>query len=170
MLAAHGYIDPVLPNHSDTAGMVFAALQLSSDPQTPEPGTGSGKEQQTDLRGRLDGSTILLVEDEALVAMDIELALGDAGAHVLGPAASLSRALEIARDSKRIDGAILDIDLGGEDALPLAELLTARSVPLLFHTGVGGREHMVARFPQAGIRRKPVAIDELLNDLAALMG
>lgn len=111
----------------------------------------------------LDGTRILLVEDEALVAMEIEAALEDAGAIVVGPAASFDAAYAQAQ-SADIDAAILDVDLGGREVFPAAELLDRRGIPFLFHT---------ANVPRDGFAGRPVCVKpvepghliRILNDI-----
>lgn len=77
---------------------------------------------------------ILLVEDDYLIAAAMQLGLEDAGAHVVGPAASVGDALALL-DSEPVDGAILDVSLNNEKVYPVAEILTARGIPFIFTTG-----------------------------------
>jgi CheY-like chemotaxis protein len=79
---------------------------------------------------------ILVVEDEALVAMLVEDALTDAGFAVLGPARSVAQALEMLRGAAP-DAAVLDLNLGGENSLAVAEALAARGIPFVVATGYG---------------------------------
>jgi len=79
---------------------------------------------------------ILVVEDEALVAMLVEDALLDAGFVVIGPARTVSQALEMLKADPP-DAAVLDLNLGGENSLSVAEALTARGIPFLVATGYG---------------------------------
>ncbi|NOG74170.1 response regulator [Roseicella sp. DB1501] len=84
----------------------------------------------------LDGLRVLVVEDEAMVAMLFEDTLADLGCTVVGPAASVAEALDIiGRDT--IDVALLDMDLAGEASHPVADALTARGVPFAFVSGYG---------------------------------
>jgi CheY-like chemotaxis protein len=78
---------------------------------------------------------ILLVEDEYMIAMDMEHELRSMGRTVLGPVPSLDEAQQVADSEPRIDLAILDLNLGGERAYPLADKLIDRGVPLIFITG-----------------------------------
>ena len=73
---------------------------------------------------------VLIVEDEPIIAIDLQCGLEDALAEVVGPARALRHALELAQ----IDGitaAIVDLQLKNEDVAPLIELLVHRRVPLL---------------------------------------
>lgn len=164
--------DPRRPDPADPRGYALAAASHGTPPSGAGPNGTSGADgtRGGNPHRRLDGACILLVEDQAMVAMDIEYALEDAGAQVLGPAVSLDQAIELAQIHTRIDAAILDVDLGGEDVTPLAELLSARAVPFLFHTSAGPEAGLARRFPEARLRLKPVAAEDLLDELAALLG
>jgi len=86
----------------------------------------------------LSGKRLLVVEDEAFVALMLEAILEGFGCDVVGVAGTLSRGLEYAADEAlAIDGAVLDINLGGEKVFPVAERLLARGVPFIFCTGYG---------------------------------
>jgi CheY-like chemotaxis protein len=86
----------------------------------------------------LDGLSVFLVEDEALVAMLVEDMLSDHGCTVVATAARLEEALTRARDrSLHFDIAILDLNLAGESTFPVAQLLAQRGVPFAFATGYG---------------------------------
>ena len=86
----------------------------------------------------LAGTRIFVVEDETLVAMLLEDMIGDLGGTIMGSASRVSRALEIvAERASDIDLAVLDVNLGGEEAFPIAEALAERGVPFAFSTGYG---------------------------------
>jgi len=71
---------------------------------------------------------VLVVDDEALIAMLIEDMLLDLGCKVVGPAYQLSEAVALARDSE-IDCAILDLNLEGKPTLAVARVLRSRNIP-----------------------------------------
>ena len=79
---------------------------------------------------------ILVVEDEALVAMLVEDALLDAGFGVLGPAATVEEALALL-DRETPDAVVLDLNLAGETSTPVADRLAARGIPYVIATGYG---------------------------------
>ena len=86
----------------------------------------------------LNGLRLLVVEDEALVAMALEDMLDSLGCVVVDVAGTVSRGVALAADNAlSLDGAILDINLGGEKVYPVAEKLAARGVPFVFCTGYG---------------------------------
>src|SRR3712207_9283677 len=85
---------------------------------------------------KLAGRRILIVEDEALVAMLVEDALLDAGAEVIGPVATVAEAMALL-DSAAPDAAGLDLKLAGETSRPVAHVLATRGGPFSAGTGSG---------------------------------
>lgn len=87
----------------------------------------------------LAGSTILVLEDEPIIGLALEDMLTGEGAFVL-----LASGMEEARQlvaSRRIDSAILDVNVHGVQSYPVALLLAERNVPFIFATGYGDRSH-----------------------------
>ncbi len=107
------------------------------------------------------GNRILLVEDEVLVAMMMRDLLGELGLSVIGPFSRLSEAM-VAAVHDEIDGAIIDINLGGEFVYPVADVLVARKIPFVFVTGYGV-ESIESRFGSVPIVKKPVQRPVLQN-------
>jgi CheY-like chemotaxis protein len=85
---------------------------------------------------RASGLRVLLVEDENLVALLLEDMLAELGHTVVGPVARLDKALETAQ-REAFDVAILDVNINGEEAYPIAEVLASRGIPFVFSTGYG---------------------------------
>jgi CheY-like chemotaxis protein len=108
---------------------------------------------------------VLVVEDEALVAMLIEDQLSDLGYEIVGPAATAAQAVALC-ERERVDTAVLDINLGGgQRSDPVAELLSERDIPFVFVTGYG--KHGVAeRFKGTAVLQKPFTKDQLEAVLA----
>lgn len=79
---------------------------------------------------------ILLVEDEALIALHMEELVSDLGHQVAATAMRLAEALEMAAHCE-LDFAILDVNLAGATSFPVADVLSRRGVPYLFATGYG---------------------------------
>ncbi len=129
-----------------------------------------GEERTTSLGqslGALAGKRILVVEDEAIVGMEIELALEDLGAIVGGPVPTLAGAIEAA-EAGDYSAAILDIDLEGQEVYPAARILMRRGIPFVFHTGHGNREELRDEFPASPVCNKPVRSQYLLAKVAEL--
>ena len=97
---------------------------------------------------------VLLVEDEALVAMMIQEFLNECGRAVIGPISTAVEALATAQQGD-FDGAILDINLGDGMAYPVAEILAARGVPFVFLTGYEA-DTVDDRFSEVPILQKPI--------------
>jgi len=114
---------------------------------------------------RLKGVRLLLVEDEAMVAMLLEDMLGDLGCDLVGPAGSVSEAMELACADPSIAAAILDVNVGGEPIYPVAEALRTRGVPFVFITGYGASE-IDGRFTDALTVQKPFSMPMLCDTLA----
>jgi CheY-like chemotaxis protein len=79
-------------------------------------------------------SNVLVVEDEAIIALDLQGILTCAGYRVIGPVASIAEALPVLID-RRLDAAILDINLGSHTVYPVADKLAGAQVPFVFVTG-----------------------------------
>ena len=88
------------------------------------------------IDGALQDLRVLVVEDEALVAMLLEDMLEDMGCTLAASASNLAQAVDAARDSE-VDVAILDMNLAGKPVLPVAEVLAERGKPFIFATGYG---------------------------------
>jgi len=88
---------------------------------------------------------VLLVEDAALIAMQIEAMLEEAGCEVIGPASRVAAALKLVQ-AEAIDAAVLDVDLDGTPSWDVADALTARSIPFLLATGYSWDEALPERF------------------------
>ena len=109
---------------------------------------------------------ILLVEDEALVALAAEDALLDAGYVVVGPADRLESALFLA-ESEELDAAVLDVNLAGVYVWPVADALDARSVPFVLLTGFGKGLDLPPSCQRHPVIAKPLKPQDLLVALKA---
>lgn len=110
---------------------------------------------------------VLVVEDEALLALTLEDWLRDWGFDVVGPAMTLTAARELA-GSAAIDAAILDVNLVGESSYPVAELLARRGIPYAFATGYGQAAEEAAG-PTIQVLHKPYRGEELRAVVTSLL-
>lgn len=112
---------------------------------------------------------VLIVEDEALVAMLIEDMLTDLGHEVAGVAARVEQAQILARESE-IDLAMLDLNLSGQRTDSVAHVLAARGIPFVFATGYGaaGVEDDIWR--DVPVLQKPFQIEDLARAIARVSG
>jgi two-component SAPR family response regulator len=102
----------------------------------------------------VSGNRILVVEDEALVAIAIREALEEQGYTVIGPCNRITDAM-VALRHNRVDAAVLDVNLGDVSVYPLADTLVAESIPFIFVTGYGSEE-LDRRFLTVPILQKPI--------------
>jgi len=135
--------------------------RLAATPPAREPATPSGAAET------LRGKRVLVIEDEVLVAMDIEAALQDAGFEVVGQAGSLVQARRLI-GSTQCDAVLLDANLGGAPVDELAAMLQQRGVPFAFATGYG-REGVPEPFRDRPVLPKPFASEQLLEMMRQLL-
>jgi CheY-like chemotaxis protein len=114
----------------------------------------------------LAGRRIFLVEDEAIIALAIEDMLIALGCAVVGPALSVREAEGLAREAA-LDGAVLDINLGGASSGPIAAILRQRAIPFCFSTGYGSAE-LPAEFGEVPLLQKPYSTESLAAVLRRL--
>lgn len=115
----------------------------------------------------LAGLRILLLEDEFLIAMDVELLCRDHGAAeviIKGSAGELDEPIE------DFDVAIIDLMLGGTSTLPFAKRLRERGKPFVFASGLAGDDELLATFPDVRVVGKPYAGADLVEAVAAAAG
>jgi DNA-binding response OmpR family regulator len=115
----------------------------------------------------LAGRRALLVEDEGGVALLIEDMLFDLGCELAGSAARFNRACEMAR-SAAADFAVLDVNLDGEPAFPVARILRDRKIPFVFSTGYGAAG-MPLEFNGIPVLTKPFVLEELRQAIRAAL-
>jgi CheY-like chemotaxis protein len=114
-----------------------------------------------------EGASVLIVEDQWLIAYDTAARLQDAGYQVVGPVPSVAAALRLV-ESHKIDAALLDIQLNGETSLPVAAALQARGIPFAFLSGFGPADVPEA-FRDCTFVPKPATDAAILAAVAELM-
>ncbi len=113
----------------------------------------------------LTGLRIFAVEDESLVAIQLEDILEDLGCVVAGFAMRVDRALEMLDATPAIDAAILDMNIAGVKVYPVAERLRERRIPIVFATGYG-LNGIEAEWHVYPILQKPYTVDQIGRALA----
>ena len=109
-----------------------------------------------------------MIEDESLIAMELEDMLEDMGHEVVGLAGTLERSLQLVEThGGSVDAVVLDANLGGASAAPVAAALRERDIPFLVASGYEETElrHLGIEGPRVG---KPYQADEIDFALAAL--
>jgi CheY-like chemotaxis protein len=107
---------------------------------------------------------ILVVDDEPLVALLIADWLVELGYHVVGPLAKVAEAMRCVEEG-RLDGALLDVNLGTGDSFSLADAVRAKGIPLAFITG-NASGSLPPRFSGLPVLGKPFEF-EAMQALAA---
>lgn len=105
-----------------------------------------------------DAPSVLVVEDEALIALDLEATLCEAGWRVIGPAGTLARAEALAA-AERPDAACLDLNLGTDTSHDLARALLRDGVRVIF---ISGRDARALPDDLSGVPVLGKPIDEAL--------
>lgn len=114
---------------------------------------------------------IMIVEDEALVALMVEDLLTDFGCEISGSFGAVDEALAYLKDAAApppaLDGAVLDVNIGGTMVFPVAERLRAAGIPFVFATGYGALPRQ--GFEDVVVLNKPINPD-LLRDAVERFG
>ena len=118
----------------------------------------------------LAGSRVLVVEDEALIAMGISAMLTEADGEPVGPAASVREARQLIRDVIVLDAAVLDVNLADGSVTPILEALSARGIPTVIYTGGVVPEDVRRRHPDLIALSKPVLPARLIGELRKAIG
>ncbi len=116
----------------------------------------------------MSSKRILIVEDEALISMNMEDMIMDEGYVVVGPAGSVKDALHLISTDTVIDCALLDVNLRGETVYPVAEELVRRRVPFAFTSGYG-HAGIDPRFTDRVVLPKPIDRDRLVSFIRAAL-
>ena len=103
----------------------------------------------------LNQNPVLIVEDNAFVALDLSIAVEDLNGTVIGPAGSVAEALSLIKAHK-ISAAVLDCQLSDRDVTPVALLLIGRGVPFVIHSGTGLPPELVDAHPDLPVLSKPL--------------
>ena len=113
----------------------------------------------------LSGKRCLVLDDEFLIALDIQQTLELAGAAYVAAVATVPEALRLLRSKPDFNLAVLDVKLSGRDpnSLGVAALLAAKGTPFIFLTGMRVDDVHSRQFPHAPVIEKPYDATTLLN-------
>jgi DNA-binding response OmpR family regulator len=112
---------------------------------------------------------ILVVEDDVLIAMELEERLGEMGYEVLGPAHTLEAAAEQIA-AQRPDAALLDANLNGRSSVELGAALAEQGVPVAFCTGYDALKGAPPSLANAPVLIKPIPDTTLKATLQQMLG
>ncbi|MGA0603691.1 HWE histidine kinase domain-containing protein [Caulobacter sp. KR2-114] len=138
-----------------------AAIEAERPAEPRQASTGGGGPD--DIRG----VKVLVVEDAVLLAIELESGLTEAGAEVVGVAATLDEAQAML--ALQFDVAVLDANLNGESVTPVAAALAARGQPFIFATGYRDADITTEAF-DAPVVRKPYNVHQIAAALLQAMG
>jgi len=110
---------------------------------------------------------ILVVEDEAIIAIDVAAALEDSGYEVIGPVGSVYEALQLL-DKVQCHGAVVDVDLAGETADPVAERLMKAGIPFVTVSG-SSRDTAGKAYENSPFLTKPILTQRLIGHMTNLL-
>ena len=154
--------DLALPVHS-VAMRLGPSSEGAARPQAASSAAGRGG---VDLAGK----SLLIVEDETFVALELKFTVEDAGGVALGPFYRLKPAMDFfSRREATIDAALLDVNLAGASVFPLARRLAERGVPIVFNTANADMPQIARDFPGAHICMKPVPPQAVLASLRRML-
>lgn len=124
--------------------------------------------RRNDAHGLLHDLRILVVEDETIIAMELQSTFEDEGAEVVGPAFTLKQGMELAIQQD-FSAAVLDLRLGRDPVSPIARALAARNIPFLFYSGQPPDDPIRAEWPEAFIVAKPATGASLIRAVRHLV-
>jgi DNA-binding NarL/FixJ family response regulator len=116
----------------------------------------------------LNQVSVLIVEDEPFIALDLAEAVKEARGKVIGPAGSAREALALI-DQNLVQAGILDVNLGDGDITSVVELLIKGGAPVIFYSGLALPAVLRERYPSAPAYKKPTPSLRLVHELVALM-
>jgi DNA-binding response OmpR family regulator len=114
------------------------------------------------------GARVLIVEDDALLLMELESILQDAGAEIMGCCRNVPEALR-ALEQNRISVAILDVRIGHTTIAPVARGLAKRGTPFLFYTGQVENDPTLAEWAGHAVLSKPARPAAIVEAIARLL-
>jgi DNA-binding response OmpR family regulator len=120
------------------------------------------------IHGGGEEGTLLIIEDEPLLAMQMSKSLEEFGWSILGVAGSIDQANQLLSASKRPDAAILDVDLAGMPVFPFARSLRCLGIPFLFCTGYDDLD-FIEEFSDCRSICKPATVLQIVRGLRDIM-
>jgi DNA-binding NtrC family response regulator len=117
----------------------------------------------------LGGARILVVEDEAILALDLVSILKEAGAEIVGPCGTVKEALATVAGTTPVDAALLDVRIGHETVAPVPRLLARHGIPFVFYTGQIARDSTLNEWPECKIIVKPADAGLIVSAIADLL-
>ena len=117
----------------------------------------------------LDGTPVLIVEDDIFIASALAKTVKGAGGLVVGPAVTVKAGIALLSE-ERVEAAIVDGNLLDGDVAPLARILLAVGIPMVVYTGSALPEALAPWRADITMIAKPTPVGIVVARLAALMG
>jgi DNA-binding NtrC family response regulator len=128
------------------------------------------KQAKFSALGELEGTRLIVVEDDAILLLDLEAVLRGAGAQILRLCRTVEEGLTAA-EMEGISAALLDVRVGRHPVAPVARRLYQRGIPFVFYTGQTGDDRAIVEWPHSKFVTKParpqaivLAILDVLQD------
>ncbi len=117
----------------------------------------------------LKGMRVLVVEDDYILALELESILTGAGADIAGLCTTVEDALPRAKGNN-LSAAILDFRIGRKTVDCVARNLSSRGVPFVFYTGQAETGSIQSQWPQSKVIKKPAQPQTIIRTLAEMAG
>jgi CheY-like chemotaxis protein len=119
------------------------------------------------MKYQLAGRRVLIAEDDSAIAENLAFEISAEGGTVVGPVGTVNAALDVIAN-RDLDGVLLDLNLTGETAFPVADDLAARHIPFVIMTGFDARAVVPARHAKVSCLHKPVMPYTICRELEAI--
>lgn len=139
----------------------FVSVRGGQPEETPVP-------QPQNDEAAIQGLRIMIVEDQFVIAMDVETMLADRGAGDIATCGNITEATRIL-ETFRPDAAVLDVNLSNGTSIPVAEELERRRIPFVFATGYGDSIMIPEAFSKVPVVRKPYEAEALVSALGQVL-
>ena len=115
----------------------------------------------------LKGLRVLVVEDQAPIALQLEDMLVESECEIVGPASRVPQALQLIKE-QTVDAAVLDLNIAGVLVYPVAEALEAKGLPFFFATGFGSSS-LSEPYRKKRVLQKPFSRRAFLSALQEML-
>jgi FixJ family two-component response regulator len=122
-------------------------------------------EDKPDTASALQGARVIVIEDDFIIATELQAILLSGGADKVNLYRSVKEALTAADDGC-VAVAILDIRLGRESVAPVARRLSDQGIPFVFYTGQPDSDPILAEWPESKVLAKPAAPQTIIIALS----
>lgn len=164
----HGTLAIAWPAEGLQCDLAFPAAEVVLEHSGKTTARAAARRVTAPPGAQIKGRRVLLVEDEAMVALQMEHALREAGCEPLGPAGTILQALAILEDAA-VDAALIDVNLAGGRSYAVADVLAAKGIPFAFCTGYASNADLPARFADAPMMTKPIDPAQVAGLLGSLL-